>query len=78
MWTCNVESFGKENGNVVAVVVFTPDSGEPPVKQTFRADTLTHDRLRVMCGQWIASRSARDASFATLSVGPIDPIMPEA
>lgn len=75
-WTVTLISATKDNGNVVAVVDFVSPAGATE-RKTFRADALTMDKLRAMCGQHIRSVEARDSALGTLTLGPIDPIYPD-
>lgn len=72
MWTATLDKVSKNEGNVIATVTYTSDTGETQV-QDIPGNNLTPDILAAHVGNRIQALEARDLAYQTLVVGPITP-----
>lgn len=74
-WVRTLDKVGAKDGNVVATVTFTSDSGEV-ITRVIPGNDLTPERLAAFCDGFVAVLEVRDASLAAFTdlVGkPIPP-----
>jgi hypothetical protein len=72
MWTANLDKLLKTDGNIIASVTYTSDTGETQT-QDIPGNNLTPDTLAAFVGDRIQALEVRDAAFETLAVGPVTP-----
>lgn len=69
-WSANLDKIVKSDGNVIATVTFTSDTGEK-IAQDIPGNDLTKDNLTAFVSNKIQVLDVRDLAFKTLTVGPI-------
>ena len=72
-WKAKLTDKRRDNGNVIATIVYTNSETGETVKTDIPSSTWTWASLRRHVGAWIRARESRDAGFDELVLGEIVP-----